>query len=279
MDSAAGTCSHQWSNQASPLQPLGCPSAGTDNGDGWGSVCAPGHESGTSWLPGSRLGFFRGFRGCRPRPAPLAGRGQHSAPMLAQPACGEDTRFGPSDSMMLPPCSHHLSQDWDGSNSAERVDINNHTNRDRLEDVFGTLGASQQACLGISTGGTTRLIFSCSNRSTWVFFDSNDVVQAKPTMLTADVPLQVVQPGRTLAPPQRVLAVRMWAEPYCSWSKPGMLVLAVLRDVLAILSTGTDRAFSSFPVRLEVLARGIMSVKRTRSTVGHGSHTPTCPPW
>lgn len=77
---------------------------------------------------------------------------------------------------------------------------------------------------------------------------------------TVDMPLQVVQPGRTLT---SVLAVRMWAEPQSSWNRPGMLVFAVLRDILAILSTGRDWAFSRPLVRLDVLAKEGMSAEWT----------------
>lgn len=141
---------------------------------------------------------------------------------------------------------------------------------------------SQQVLEGKSAGITTHLIISCSNRSTWVFFDRDYIFQTNPTMsmvgLTVDMPLQVVQPGRTLTSPQGVLAVRMWAEPQRSWNKPGMLVFAVLRDVLAILSTGRDWAFSRPLVRLDVLANEGMSAEWT-IRLRYGWHTPTltCP--
>lgn len=108
----------------------------------------------------------------------------------------------------------------------------------------------------VSTGGVTRLIINGSKQSTWVFFDRNNIVQTNPTMLTRDMPLQIVQPRKTRAPPHRVLAVRMWAEMYRSWGELGMLVFAVLVNVLVVFSAGRDRAFSGFLVRLEMLARG-----------------------
>lgn len=114
---------------------------------------------------------------------------------------------------------------------------------------------SQQVEEEVSTGGVTRLIINGSKQSTWVFFDRNNIVQTNPTMLTRDVPLQIVQPRKTRAPPHRVFAVRMWAEMYRSWGKLGMLVFAVLVDVLVVFSTGRDRAYCRFFVRLEVLAR------------------------
>jgi hypothetical protein len=60
----------------------------------------------------------------------------------------------------------------------------------------------------------------------------------------------------------------MWAEKQRSWSKAGVLVFAVLRNVLAILFTGRDWAFSRLLVRLDMLARDDTSVEWTRR-LGH----------
>ena len=54
-------------------------------------------------------------------------------------------------------------------------------------------------------------------------------------MLAADVPLQIVQPGSTLAPPPRVLAVRMRTEPQRSRSHLWVHLSAVLLEVVFVL--------------------------------------------
>lgn len=87
-------------------------------------------------------------------------------------------------------------------------------------------------------------------------------------MLFADVPLQVVQPGRTFAPPLRVLAVRVWAEAYCPWRNFRVPAFAVLLDVLAIFPAGGNWAFNRFFMRLEVLAGDTTSIEWENTRLG-----------